>query len=268
MSIRHLVVFGDTHVGSTLGVMKPGYVDIEGEKHEGNKLQGWLWDRWRRFEDEVGRIVRGEKFAVLHMGDVIEGKHHGTTQVVTADVADQPLMAIEVLDPLFQMATKAFMVEGTECHTRNTEQSIARRLGCTPDPQSGKYAWPQLVMNMNGTRISAAHHVGTTARPYLESSQYGPTLNSERLWCSRQGEAMPDHVFRAHRHVYGHYEDDCGAMTITPAWQGLTRFGRKVVAGARVTVGGVVLTWDEEGEYRTRKILYKPKTKEKEVLKV
>jgi len=268
MSVQHLLVMSDTHVGSTLAVMRPGYVDMEGEKHEGNKLQRWLWDMWRRMEDDVAAAINGEEFAILHNGDVIEGMHHRTTQVVTADPADQPLMALEVLDPLFEDADKAFMVEGTECHTKNTEHSIARRLGCTPDPQTNKFAWPHLTIEINGTLISAAHHVGTTSKPYLETSQYAPVLNSERLWAARQGERMPDHIFRAHRHVYGHWEDDCGAMTITPAWQGLTRFGRKVVAGARVTCGVVLLSWDDEGDYCTRKFLYKLRTAEGEILKV
>ena len=268
MKAKHLLVLGDTHIGSTLAVMKPNYTDLEGNTHKPNKLQKWIWDQWRRMEDDVAKAVGKDKFAILHMGDVIEGNHHHSTQIVTADVADQPLMAFEVLDPLFSKAEKAFMVQGTECHTKNTEQAIARRLGCTPDPATNKYAWDALVVDMNGNRIHAAHHVGTTARPYLESSQYGPTINSERLWCDRQGERSPDHIFRAHRHVYGHFEDDAGAMTITPAWQGLTRFGRKVVAGAKVTVGAVLLSWDDEGEYRTRKFLYKLKLKNKEVYKV
>jgi len=268
MSARHLLVISDTHIGSTLALMKPGYTDIEGDTHTGNKLQRWIWDAWRKFEDDTAEAIGGEDYLIIHNGDVIEGMHHRSTQVVTANAADQPLMAFEVLDSIFDDAAKAFIVEGTECHTNQTEQSIARRLDCTPCRQTNKFAWPQLLFEMNGTLISAAHHVGTTSKPYLETSQYGPTLNAERLWAARQGERLPDHVFRAHRHVYGHWEDDCGAMTITPAWQGLTRFGRKVVPAARVTVGGVLLSWDDEGTYRTRPFLYKLRIKEEEVLKV
>jgi hypothetical protein len=80
-------------------------------------------------------------------------------------------------------------------------------------------------------------------RSYLEASALSITLGDIRNQRSRSGAEVPKVIVRSHRHRFGLYEDGYGMMVALPAWQALTRFGRKVVPGAMPQCGIVILDW-------------------------
>lgn len=239
---RVLVYLSDLHCGSKKGLLPPGCKDEDGAEYALNPFQRWLWNRWIEATEEwAPSIIKDDPFDLVVGGDVVEGVHHKTTEVVDADAAAHGAIAVAALQPLADRAERCWMVRGTEAHTKTSEHHIGKGLGCEPDPDTGSYAWPQVLLVRGEMMVSAAHHMSTSLRPWTEASALGIALNSERLEMARAGLPLPRVVLRAHRHVFGTFSDAYGMIVCSPCWQGATRFVEKVKPDAVACVGMVIL---------------------------
>lgn len=242
--IRLLVVVSDLHCGSTYGLLPPDFDTSEGNRVEPNAIQRWLWECWTDATTKwLPRIVGKDAYAIIGNGDLVEGCHHGTKEVISPDEGDHVDAAVRVMERIRGGAEKLVLTEGTECHSKKYEHYIAKALGATKDPDTGKWAHPRADITIAGTRTLFQHHVSTTSRPYLEASGMGIALGVEQLEAAKNGERIPTVLGCAHRHRYGEFADASGLCFVTPPWQMLTRHGRKVVPSARTRPGLVVLDW-------------------------
>ncbi len=143
--IRLIAVVSDIHCGSSVGLLPPGFVLAEGQEIGQSKRQKWLWqawtDTWNRFYEYAG----DEPFALVVNGDIIEGVHHGTKQVISPDANDHLEAAVATLKPIADKAAKVFITDGTECHSANTEQKLGKILNAVPDPNTGRRSWDRLT---------------------------------------------------------------------------------------------------------------------------
>ena len=176
-------------------------------------------------------------------GDLIEGDHHKTMQIVSPDIGDHIEIAKQVLGPLAELADAVMVVRGTECHTGTAEEAIARHLGALVNPDTGTRAADRWEFSVQGVHCVASHHISSTTRDWLRGTALSQTLASEQLSAARSGRAsVPRVVFRAHRHVCDVIQSaGAGMVGVTPPWQLLTRFGSKVVPNAPqdLQVGGL-----------------------------
>jgi len=120
MSISKIVVVSDLHCGSTVGLLPPKFMTLEGNEVGQNKIQKRLWDAWYDlWNDWVPWAVDGHEFAVVINGDLVEGLHHKTTEIVSPEFGDHVRAAQQALVPMTKLApSKIFLTEGTECHTK------------------------------------------------------------------------------------------------------------------------------------------------------
>lgn len=245
MPVTKLVVVSDLHVGSTLGVLHPGFKTLEGNSVGQNPIQKWLWKAWKHlWEVEVPSFVGKDKFAVVINGDLVEGIHHGTKQVISPDFGDHVRAVQQVLVPVTKLApAHIFITEGTESHTRNSETTIGEIIGAEQDPATERYAFPRLDLNIAGAHCVFFHHIGTTTRPYLEGSSLSTMLGVERQEAARSGTKIPLVIGCAHRHRHGYFSDGQGMIMVTGAFQALTRFGHKVVPAAVPAPSAFMLDW-------------------------
>lgn len=245
-----VVVLSDLHCGSTQGLLPPSFVTLEGNSVEQNAHQRFLWSCWENAKEFIDQ-VRGENadpYALVLNGDLIEGNHHHTKEIISPEVGDHKAAAIQVLQPLVHFASKTFVVRGTECHTNNTEVSIADSLGAELNPETNNRAFDRLILDVNGTRCVWRHHIGTSVRKSLAATQLSVQLMEERMEAADNGEPMPRVVGFAHRHKYGEYRDGHGIAIVSPPWQLLTRHGHKVVSQARTKPGLYILDFRGKGE--------------------
>ena len=248
--IRKVCIISDTHIGSTKGLLNPGFTTLEGNEIKLNAMQEWLWLCWEKANSFIDEQVGDEPFALVVNGDVIEGIHHGTKEIWSPEVTDQRNAAVEILKPLVAKAAASFLVRGTECHVQNSEAGVGSQLGCVRDEQTGLHAFDRLVLELNGIRHVFRHHIGTSVRRGLAGTQLSANLAEEQVEAANNGEKIPRVVVCSHRHKYGLYQDTNGLLVVTPPWQGLTRFGHKVVSQARTNPGLVLLdyTGKQNGE--------------------
>jgi len=247
-AIRLMVLFGDTHCGSTWGMCPTGVTSVEGNEFRPNKLQAWLNEQWADAHGEwVPSIVGKDPYAVCHTGDAMEGVHHGTKEIISPDEEDHLELAAALLKPVADRADATYLVEGTECHTKNKESSLGKQIGAVRYPYvtQRKNSWPRLDIEIAGARVIVQHHITTSIRNWTQATGLNTALSQEQLRAVANKEAPPRVLVSAHRHQFGIFESMSGVSLVTHAWQGLTRHGRKVVPSDmdRPNPGIVILDW-------------------------
>lgn len=226
---KKLVVISDTHIGSTVGLWPKGFVSHEGYQIGRNPFQDWLGDCWEDLQKWVKSKTEGKPYELLINGDLVEGIHHNSLQVMSPDRADQVSACEQLLRPMTSKASKLYIVKGTESHTRNDEIHIGRVLGAVKDKTTGHHAFDRLDLEYGDHLVAASHHMSSAVRPYSEATAHCANLASEIQERARCGKRPPTIIIRAHRHVHGMWADGLGMSLSTGAWQGLTRFGNRVV---------------------------------------
>lgn len=248
-----LAIFGDTQIGSSTALAPPQFTIHNNDTHEAqtvahNHLQAWLWACWVDYWDYVRSLagVRGgrrkHRIIAVHMGDVIDGNHHGTKQIVQ-DEADQALIAIDVLQPIRDGADGFYGVIGTEAHAGPAgehEVRIYKTLECDEYGQN-------LMLHIDGRLHDFAHHGRVGGRAWTSAAA---GIGAEVMVdCARFGLPMPDYIWRAHNHVIDDSGDKLEGTRVVclPSWQLKTAFAHRVSAnrvrsdvGAYIVDGGVV----------------------------
>ena len=144
-----LAIFGDTHIGSSTALAPPSFTIHNQDPKERqpvsyNRLQKWLWECWTDYWDYIDYLARDggrkrkHRIIAVHLGDIIDGNHHGTLQIIQ-DVGDQSIVAIDVMQPIRDKADKFFGVVGTSAHGGNSgsnEIAIYKDLGVDDYDQS------------------------------------------------------------------------------------------------------------------------------------
>jgi len=243
MAIRLLAIISDIHAGSTRAILPPNFVTIEGQPVGQSEIQKWLWTAWTAGHGWLDRLTDGAEYALVLNGDLTEGNHHHTKEIVSPENGDHAKAAVEILAPVAAKATKTYVVLGTECHTGLHEVSIARSIGAEENPDTGQPYWDRLALNIAGIQITVRHHFPATSRAYLEASQHSIQMGNAQVEAMRAGEVPPRILIGAHRHRTGHFSDGKSLTVVTGAWQGLTRHGFKVVPDGRPCPSIYLLDW-------------------------
>lgn len=232
------IVVSDLHVGSNVGLWPP-----DGETEMGNTVgfgknihQAWLWETWLKVEAAAKRVFGNDPFVLVANGDLMEGSHHHSKEVVAAEEHDHAVNAVRCLRPLVDLAAESYFVRGTECHVKNFEKYIANQLG-------GVFAGDALLLEIQNTLVEAKHHMPTASRAYLEAGALSIVMGNARLNYARCGHRIPKVFLRGHRHVGGVYSDGSSALVVTGAFQLLTRYGKKVVGESLCRPAFAILDW-------------------------
>jgi len=241
-----LIVVGDIHCGSTFALCPPDFATYDGHSFGLSRTQQWIWECWRHFCDSwVPHVTRGRPYALVLMGDLVEGAHHRNgPEIFHADPGVHAKAAVHCLLPLAEGAERVFVVRGTECHVGSAEAGIGERLGAEVDPATGEHSAFWWRLEHNGTLMVFRHHIGTTARASLEATQLSIVLAEEQVQAARVGAPVPKVVCRAHRHVMGDWSDGNGLVVVGPSWQVHTSHAHKVVPSARTQIGAYALDFD------------------------
>lgn len=242
-----------------MGLCPPDFRLNEGQRIKLNKAQQWLW---ATYQDLLEWAEKLEPFDLVLNGDLIEGIHHRTTEVIGADSADHFECAFETLSPLVEMASRTFVVRGTDTHTGpSTEHGLAKVWKAVPDVKMDRAAWDRLDMDMCGIRCRFVHHGVGTRREWTRASALNVDIASHQLASVYGGQVPPRVIGLGHFHHYAVYHDDRSLAFRTPSWQFHTRHTMKAVPWAQNQAGAVMLDWSDldDGELpRIRSFIRRP----------
>jgi hypothetical protein len=255
--IHNLIAFGDTHCGSALGLCPPEGVSLDdGGVYQPSRLQQKLWCLWLEFWEWVDEATRGLPCCVVHMGDAIEGMHHGTTALVSSNLTDQTKIAYQILKPITEGAAMYYELRGSEAHVGPSaaqEELLAQSLGAVPN-EDGQCARYELVKRVGPRLVHCLHHIGTTGSQAYESTAIHKEYIESLVDAARWGDDPMDVELRAHRHRYFKTEiatkNGSGYGVVCPGWQLKTGLAFRI-AGGRVSepqFGGVLIRWSPEND--------------------
>lgn len=265
-----LAVASDLHCNSTVAVCPPSIDLDDGGHYKASPAQTWLWGHWLEKWEAVARLRDKHKAELIGAfnGDVTEGWHHGSTQVIS----NNPTIQSAVVDAVMQVPIglhpdSLFFIRGTEAHVGKSasyEESLARslRISGLPvqgDPDTSTASWWQCKMELNGRLFDLAHHGRMGQRPWTRMN-ITMNLAAEIFYeHASNGERHPDIAIRSHLHKFGDTGSAHPTRVIqTPAWQLRTAFTYRVPIENLADIGMVVFLVDEDGVVTVMPMLEKP----------
>jgi hypothetical protein len=235
-------VISDTHIGSHTAIALHEWVLDDGQTIQANLAQDWLYASWLDYWSYVTTLCgiqgrhRKNRLVVIHLGDIIEGKNHGSVQLM-ANTEDQMAMACELLRPLAAMADGGFYcTRGTEAHAGDAAQAevrICKEIGARA------CEW-ELLLDIDEVLFDCGHY-GRAGRRDWTSSAAG-VASEVAISAALAGELIPDYILRGHNHLI----DDSGSKLpgiraiMAPAWQLRTAFGYRIAPNRRSDIGGMI----------------------------
>lgn len=255
MADRLVTVVSDIHSGSTLAVCPPRVKLDDGGEYKASKVQRWLWRKWKDFWKRTRRRSEesGLPVTVIINGDLTEGDHHDTAQIITRNEATQFRLALDTLEPMLEVAKEIFVIRGTESHTGKSssmEEMIAADIGAVESPD-GTFSWWHLYAEFGGIAFDVQHHPESySIRPWTAGAGVNRVAAILTYEYTRSGDRPPDVGIRSHRHTFR----DSGTthpvrVFAMPSWQFQTAFVNRIGAGGKLpTFGGLWFTC-RDGRY-------------------
>lgn len=261
-----LAVVSDIHCGSTVAVVPPEGVKLDdGGAYKPSKANLWLWQCWTDYWARVAEIRKAHKaeLYIVYNGDLYEGDHHGTSQIISKNPEAQLYVAQRVFGvPKALHPARQFVVRGTEAHvgsSGSSEEGLARWMGGERDPESHLWSWWRLRLLVHGLLIDCQHHGRAGQRPWTEANALALLANDIFLQHARKSVRHPDLAFRSHFHKHGDSYKAAPTRAIqTPAFQLKTAHAHKVVAESIADVGGIVAVIHPTGTYEIHDVLFTP----------
>lgn len=269
---RTLVVVSDLHAGSTVALCCPEAVSLsDGGSYEPSPAQKWLYENWLDFWKRVKQARKGSDWlGFLLNGDLVDGDHHGTFQIISKDPGVQTWVLNRVMEPALELKPDWIaVVRGTGAHVGEAatpEESFARHLRkqlgfkVAQDAATRMYSHWYLNLDLDGTRISATHHGRIGGRPWTKANAVIGLAAQIAMEYIGDEAHRPHLAFRSHFHTYQDSHDAQVVRVIqTPAWQLHTAYGYRVVPETLADIGGLIVTLEPGKEPVIEKVLYRPK---------
>ena len=255
---NNLVDIADTHCGCQMGLMSPAGVKLDGgQMVRPSKFQEWLWQRWLDFWTVfVPEATQGEPFDLAINGDIVDNRHHGTTTLVTSNLAEQFRIAEACFAPVLALKNlkRVFVIGGTDAHAginAENESILAEKLRAVPD-ELGNLCRHELWLHigMEGRHkglVHILHHIGTSGSAAYETTALQREYVEACQEAARWRLQPPDVIVRNHRHRGAETRVQSGngyaTVVVGAGWQGKTPFAWRI-QGARQAIpqfGGVVI---------------------------
>lgn len=286
-----VAAFGDTHFGGTVALMSPDPIALDDGgtyvPSERIGLQLWRWwnDWWDRVEAERERLARiygPTKLVLLCNGDLFEGDHHQTHQIVQRHRGVEGQIAASCWDvPLSLGPDQIYITRGTESHVgagAGSEEAFASALAKTgrpvvPNPDVPErwtaYHWQ---LDVGPWRLWAHHHGSMGQTPRTKASL--AALRTADVWIQamldnwrweQQGEEpdrIPDVVVGSHYHQWA---ESAPSMFPThgvqlPCWTYSNAHAQKVAARTLPDIGGALIRClPDRPRPEVEPVIYKPR---------
>jgi len=264
-----LAITSDQHCGSTVALAPPVVHLDDGGKYEASKPQQWLWQRWNDYWKRVEQVRRAKKATLVQVynGDLTEGDHHKTTQILSGNPTAQAVVVNEVLRvPLALKPDHIVGIRGTEAHVGPSgafEERIftgLRKDGwpVVRDENTGNSSHWHWTMEYQGVRLDIAHHGKFGSRPSTKMNTVVALAFDIFTRAAIEGRPHPHLAVRSHMHQVGDTGDIYPTRLIQmPAWQLATAYIHRLNPGAIADVGGIIVTIDK-GTIEVEKVIYHP----------
>ena len=245
-----------------------------------NQLQGGFWqfkhtrympsgkqcdlaNHWDDCADKTAIARQGKRLIIVGMGDMIDGSHHHTLQLATHNVDEQKDVHVWLMQRFMNRVgfdrsrgDKFYVLSGTEVHTGDKEDYIAKELQAENNPE-GSEIFDFLPLDINGKLFWFLHQgAGPGKGANIGNSLVG-WMRNKYFELLEQGLRIPDAIISGHYHVpvYTTFTRNYKTMhgIILPSFQLKTRFGYKVAAAERENIGLSTINISADGVIQVNK---------------
>jgi len=264
-----MAVVSDVHAGGTTALC-PDVIRLDdGGEYHASLAQRWIMQCWRDYwqKIEAKRAILGAELYVVFNGDAVEGDHHKTTQIMSANPNAQAAAWNAALSiPLELKPDKIAIIRGTAAHvgqSASAEERIADGLSrdkrpIIRQPGTGAASWWHWRPEIQGVRLDFTHHGRMGRLPRTRKSNlvlYAWDILDEHV---ESGHPHPHLCFRGHNHKRGDTGDACPVRVVaTGAWQLETEHVKKVAPDSLADIGGAYVVIDR-GDFEVKKVTYQP----------
>lgn len=273
MAKRAIVIASDTHAGGSTSLCPDEDIHLDdGGFYKPSKTQRWLnahwhsmWKEWMPQTFEEHGVV---DWMFVHNGDMFEGDHHSTYQLMTRHPGAQFDVARKNMEvPLSMDPNKILIVRGTASHNgkgNSMEEAMGSFLHGHGKPviktEDDKYAHWHYRTDVWGTRFDFTHHGRTSGRAWTFKNAVNNLAADIALSSLRDDEPYPHYAIRSHFHRENDSYDAQPVRVIqTPAWQTRTEYVWKVVPETVADIGLIMVICSDDGSSRVEKNIIKVK---------
>lgn len=244
---------GDTHAGSTVGL----HPDCDTPLDDGgcftpSAVQLWNFGNWLDYWRRVNLAADGKPVRIIANGDLVDGHHHGTVQVVSGHPGIQGDILRACFEPVLDMVKIASIVviRGTAAHVGQgspSEESFARwlvakKVNVLKDEDTGTYSWRHFKGELDGVKIDATHHGRTGGRPWTAAGGVTNLAIDILTQYALRREPPPDIAIRSHKHKHFDTGTLPGVRTLAlPAWQLGTDWVKQAIPESLADLGGSII---------------------------
>lgn len=270
-----LAVVSDVHAGSTVALCPPEVGLDDGGAYKASRAQQWMWECWCDFWGRVDatRQHLDAQLYTLFNGDLVDGNHHGTTQILSGNPNAQAQVLNECIRvPLDLKPDRIWIIRGTDAHvgqSASAEERIADGLRRDKRPivseaNTGSASHWHARVAIHGKRFDFAHHGRVGTRPWTKPNI---VLNlAAEIFMEHAGEdfdanrppTAPHVAIRSHMHQFVDTGNAHRTRVLqTPAWQLATSFINRIAPGKLGEVGGIIIVVREGQAPEVTPVLYK-----------
>jgi hypothetical protein len=264
-----IAVVSDLHCGSTVGLHPDTPTPLDdGGSYNPSKAQLWLHDVWVNYWKSARAAAEGGEFHIITAGDLVDGDHHNTTQIVSRHGDAQMNILQTCFAPILaEGKIDSFtVVRGTEVHvgkSGSAENTFARwvagqGVNVTREAGTGNHSHWHFRGQYGGKMIDVAHHGRIGSRPWTKNNATLGLAAQIVMEYANQGQLAPELAIRGHYHQWVDTGDAFRTRVIQmPAFQLATAYVHRVAPGALADIGGAVIQI-ENGVLNVGKYLVQP----------
>lgn len=251
-----------------MALCPPAVTTEDGGTYRANCGQLEIYRIWQHYWDEVKRLRgTGRKKRSLYIvinGEVIDGDHHNTTQLITRNCVTQLAIAAQTFESVWKLKPDhIFVVRGTEAHSGQNgqwDEAFGRDIGAEKDGDC--YSWWWLPLEIEGVLFDIAHHGRAGSRQWTEPTGANTLAAEITMYCARTGQRIPDLALRGHVHKTPDSYDNYPVRVVhNPSWQFSTGHGNRIAPGLLLPIGGNIILVDDD-QYEVKKVHYRPKRRQ------
>ena len=257
-----IILTGDHHTNSTVGLCPPGFELDDGGTYQLNKTQRWLWSYWKECWEEIAAFTtNAEKRTWIINGDAVDADNKGrSSQFVTNNKGTIQRMAVTALEPGLERVDRVYFVRGTDAHTGmngEMEESLAQDIDITV--KNGEVAsWYHLRGIMCGMRLDVAHHTSMGSLAWTDKNAANKIAADAIMQYTLVDQKYPHLIVRSHVHRHADSYDNYPARAIIlPAWQSMASYGAKLNPNRLSDVGMIAFLIDNGKIVGEKKIITK-----------
>lgn len=224
-----IILTGDHHVNSAVGLCPPSFELDDGGTYDLNKTQRWLWGYWLECWQEMAQFTAGaDRRTWIANGDLVDADHkQRSSQFVTNNKASVLRMAIGVMEPGLSRVDRLYAVRGTEAHVGQNgdmEEALANDIDITVHNKAAA-SWYHLRGKLAGLRLDVAHHTSMGSLAWTEKNAANKIAADAIMQYVLADQLAPHLVIRSHVHKHADsYDNYPTRAVVLPAWQSMTSY--------------------------------------------